>query len=119
MVSVLNSTSFVCKEDNQKLHEECGVFGICAPNEEIDPAVACYNGLLALQHRGQEGCGIAVNNDGVLSYSKDMGLVTDVFNAECIGKLKGQMGVGHVRYSNSLCKGFHCHCLQRRVDQCL
>lgn len=97
----MNSTSFVCKEDNQKLHEECGVFGICAPNEEIDPAVACYNGLLALQHRGQEGCGIAVNNDGVLSYSKDMGLVTDVFNAECIGKLKGQMGVGHVRYSKA------------------
>lgn len=101
MVSILNSTitSFASKEDDHKLHEECGVFGICSPDGAIDPAQACYNGILALQHRGQESCGIAVNNDGVLSYSKDMGLVTDVFNLERLGKLKGQMGVGHVRYS--------------------
>ena len=87
-------------EEDRKLHEECGVFGICSPDGEVDPAVACYNGALALQHRGQESCGIAVNDDGVLSYSKDMGLVTDVFNLEKLGKLKGQMGVSHVRYSS-------------------
>ncbi|MDD5952258.1 MAG: amidophosphoribosyltransferase [Oscillospiraceae bacterium] len=94
-------TSFKGNEDDHKLHEECGVFGIYAPNGEVDPAQACYNGILALQHRGQESCGIAINNDGVLSYVKDMGLVTDVFNQERLSKLKGQIGVGHVRYSKA------------------
>lgn len=101
MVSILNSTitNFAVQADDGKLHEECGVFGIYAPHGEVDPAMACYNGILALQHRGQESCGIAVNNDGVLSYIKDMGLVTDVFNVEKVSKLKGQIGVGHVRYA--------------------
>ena len=93
-----NTTSST-KYEEQKPHEECGVFGITSPSGTINPAQACYNGILALQHRGQESCGIAVNDDGVLSYVKDMGLVTDVFNQERLAKLKGQMGVGHVRYA--------------------
>ena len=53
---------------NQHIHEECGVFGIFAP-ENKDVAALTYYGLYALQHRGQEGCGIAVNDDGVITYS--------------------------------------------------
>ena len=61
------------REEYSKPHEECGVFGIYSPTGAVHPAFACYNGLLSLQHRGQESCGIAVNQDGVISYSKDMG----------------------------------------------
>ena len=72
------------------LHEECGVFGIFSDGT-ISPAYACYNGLLALQHRGQESCGIAVSDDGVIDYHKNMGLVTEVFNNEILDSLTGQM----------------------------
>ena len=81
-------------------HEECGVFGVYSDGT-LDPAYAAYNGLLALQHRGQESCGIAVNDRGVISYYKDMGLVTEVFNHEILDRFKGQMSVGHVRYSTA------------------
>ena len=57
---------------DEKLHEECGVFGIYGDGN-INPSYACYNGLLALQHRGQESCGIAVNDCGVIKAHKDMG----------------------------------------------
>lgn len=82
------------------LHEECGVFGIFGDGT-INPAYACYNGLLALQHRGQESCGIAVTDDGVIDYHKDMGLVTEVFNNRILDSLQGQMGIAHVRYSTA------------------
>lgn len=82
------------------LHEECGVFGIFSDGS-ISPAYACYNGLLALQHRGQESCGIAVTDDGVIDYHKNMGLVTEVFNNEILDSLPGQMGISHVRYSTA------------------
>ena len=82
------------------LHEECGVFGIFSDGT-INPAYACYNGLLALQHRGQESCGIAVTDDGVIDYHKDMGLVTEVFNNLILDSLQGQMGIAHVRYSTA------------------
>lgn len=82
------------------LHEECGVFGIFSDGT-INPAYACYNGLLALQHRGQESCGIAVSDDGVIDYHKNMGLVTEVFNNGILDSLKGQMGISHVRYSTA------------------
>jgi amidophosphoribosyltransferase len=82
------------------LHEECGVFGIYSDGS-INPAYACYNGLLALQHRGQESCGIAVSDDGVINYHKDMGLVTEVFNNSILDSLTGQMAVSHVRYSTA------------------
>lgn len=82
------------------LHEECGVFGIFSDGS-INPAYACYNGLLALQHRGQESCGIAVSDDGVIDYHKNMGLVTEVFNNNILDSLNGQMGISHVRYSTA------------------
>ena len=81
------------------IHEECGVFGL------YDPAGDCarttYYGLYALQHRGQEACGIAVTNDRELSYYKDVGLVGDVFNEQILDKLGGTMAVGHVRYATT------------------
>ena len=58
---------------DQAIHEECGVFGVIAP-EATDVANYCYYGLYALQHRGQEGCGIVVNDDGVFVSHKDLGL---------------------------------------------
>ncbi|MBQ1354052.1 MAG: amidophosphoribosyltransferase [Ruminococcus sp.] len=82
------------------LHEECGVFGIFSDGS-LDPAYACYNGLLALQHRGQESCGIAVSDEGVIDYHKNMGLVTEVFNNSILDSLRGQMGISHVRYSTA------------------
>ncbi len=82
------------------LHEECGVFGIFSDGT-VNPAYACYNGLLALQHRGQESCGIAVSDSGVMNYHKDMGLVTEVFNNSILDSLSGQMAVSHVRYSTA------------------
>ena len=81
------------------LHEECGVFGIFE-NERTDAASSVYFGLYALQHRGQESCGIAVCDDGVFSHKRADGLVSDVFDSKSLEKLgKGNMAVGHVRYS--------------------
>lgn len=82
------------------LHEECGVFGIFSDGT-ISPSYACYNGLLALQHRGQESCGIAVSDEGVIDYHKNMGLVTEVFNNNILDSLNGQMAISHVRYSTA------------------
>lgn len=84
----------------EELHEECGVFGIFSDGT-VDPAYACYNGLLALQHRGQESCGIAVSDEGVIDYHKNMGLVTEVFNNNILDSLNGQMAISHVRYSTA------------------
>ena len=81
------------------LHEECGVFGIC------DPAGNCaqttYYGLYALQHRGQEACGIATINDREQSFYKDVGLVSEVFDKQTLARLNGTMAVGHVRYATT------------------
>ncbi len=82
-----------------KLHEECGVFGIYDP--EGNPAATTYYGLVALQHRGQEGCGIAVNRDRDIYHYKDVGLVNEAFDEEKLSKLKGRMAIGHVRYSTA------------------
>ncbi|MCI8594091.1 MAG: amidophosphoribosyltransferase [Oscillospiraceae bacterium] len=81
------------------IHEECGVFGVYDPTG--DCARTAYYGLYALQHRGQEACGIAVINDRELSYHKDAGLVGDVFSEEVLDRLGGTMAVGHVRYSTT------------------
>ena len=84
-----------------EIREECGVFGIFSP-EPSAVAEAVYYGLFALQHRGQESCGIAVNDDGVFTYYKDTGLVNDVFTPEIIRGLgEGRMAVGHVRYGTT------------------
>lgn len=82
-----------------KLHEECGVFGIYDPNG--NPANTTYYGLVSLQHRGQEGCGIAINRDREIYHYKDVGLVNEVFDSERLEKLKGRMAIGHVRYSTA------------------
>ena len=84
-----------------KIKEECGVFGVYgSKNPRIAQTV--YFGLFSLQHRGQESCGIAVNNDGVFKSYKDLGLVNDVFTPNIIEKLgEGNIAVGHVRYGTT------------------
>ena len=84
------------------LHEECGVFGVFCPQGTRDVASTAYYGLYALQHRGQESCGIVVNDDGVFQHYKDVGLVGDVFRPEVLDGLGlGNMAVGHVRYGTT------------------
>lgn len=86
---------------SNELHEECGVFGICSSAVK-DVAGVVYYGLYALQHRGQESCGIVVNDDGIFESHKDVGLVSEVINGEVLSKLpKGSMAVGHVRYGTT------------------
>ena len=86
-------------QNDNRIGEECGVFAIYDPDG--DCARTTYYGLYALQHRGQESCGIAVNNNRDITHYKDMGLVNDVFNDEILTKLDGKMAVGHVRYSTT------------------
>ena len=83
------------------IHEECGVFGVISP-QVTDVAHIAYYGLYALQHRGQESCGIVVNDDGVFVSRKDLGLVGDVFSPEDLAALpQGTMAVGHTRYGTT------------------
>lgn len=86
------------------IKEECGVFGMY-DFDGGDVASTIYYGLLALQHRGQESCGIAVSDTagpkGKVITSKDMGLVNEAFTPDILEKLKGDIGVGHVRYSTA------------------
>lgn len=84
-----------------KLHEECGVFGVITRSGE-DVVPMTYRALYALQHRGQESCGIAVNDDGVITGYKDVGLVNEVFTEDVMRKLPaGQMAIGHCRYGTT------------------
>ena len=96
--------SFFDPEQEDKLKEECGVFGIYNPDGSA-AAPSIYYGLSALQHRGQEACGIAVCNTngpkGNITWHKDMGLVSEVFHEESLDSLKGNIGIGHVRYSTT------------------
>ncbi|MBQ1351973.1 MAG: amidophosphoribosyltransferase, partial [Oscillospiraceae bacterium] len=80
-----------------KLHEECGIFGMRS-TFGADVASAAYYALFALQHRGEESCGIAVNCDGIITCHKDAGQVNDVFTKSILEGLPGEMAVGHVRY---------------------
>lgn len=96
--------SEISEHFNEGLHEECGVFGMY-DLDGGDVASSIYYGLFALQHRGQESCGIAVSDTegpkGKILAQKGMGLVNEVFDAEGLEKLKGNIGVGHVRYSTA------------------
>lgn len=84
-----------------EIHEECGVFGVYAA-QDAPIAHTVYYGLFALQHRGQEGCGIAVARDGHMQVHKDLGLVSDVFTPAVLERLgNGRMAVGHVRYGTT------------------
>ncbi|MBQ3920023.1 MAG: amidophosphoribosyltransferase [Oscillospiraceae bacterium] len=83
------------------IHEECGVFGIFS-DKVYDLAEQIYYGLYSLQHRGQESCGIAVCDDGVIAAHKDVGLVSEVFTRQELASLpQGNIAVGHVRYSTT------------------
>ena len=94
----------ICTEPDDVLHEECGVFGVY-DFDGGDVASTIYYGLFALQHRGQESCGIAVSDTkgpkGKVISAKDMGLLNEAFTPEILEKLKGDIGVGHVRYSTA------------------
>lgn len=83
-----------------KLKEECGVFGVYNKLDENLGAMT-YFGLYALQHRGQESSGIAVVRDGEIHYHKAMGLVNEVFDDEILERLRGNIAIGHVRYSTT------------------
>jgi len=91
-------------EESDKLREECGVFGVY-DFEGGDVASTIYYGLMALQHRGQESCGIAVSDTespkAKITSSRDMGLLNEAFTPEIMEKLRGNIGVGHVRYSTA------------------
>ena len=85
----------------REIHEECGVFGVYS-SENRDVAGTVYYGLYALQHRGQESCGIAVAFADRITYHKGMGLVPEVFTPENLAKLpEGDIAIGHVRYSTT------------------
>ena len=83
------------------IHEECGVFGVYSQRQE-DVASLAYYGLYSLQHRGQEGCGIVVNDDGVFDGHKGLGLVSEVFTGSVMKQFPmGKMAVAHARYGTT------------------
>jgi len=83
------------------IHEECGVIGIYSP-EPTDVAGLTYVGLFALQHRGQESCGIVVNDDGIFQSHKDLGLVSEVMTKDVMKNFpKGRIAIGHDRYGTT------------------
>ena len=84
-----------------KINEECGLFGVYS-NDAMDVSSACYYGMYALQHRGQESCGIAVNDSGVIRCHRDVGLVDEVFTRDILENElgNGTMAVAHVRYGS-------------------
>ena len=79
--------------------EECGVFGVWAPGEEVSKLT--YFGLFALQHRGQEAAGMAVSDGRQIVVFKDLGLVSQVFDEQTLSSLRGHLAVGHTRYSTT------------------
>ncbi|MDR2923771.1 MAG: class II glutamine amidotransferase, partial [Treponema sp.] len=91
--------------DDGKLHEECGVFGVFLNDPQQDAAPFVYHGLFSLQHRGQEGAGIAVVRDNAVDIHKGLGLVGEVFSPDALAKLTGSAAIGHVRYSTCSANG--------------
>ena len=83
----------------QSPREECGVFGVWAPGEDVSKLT--YYGLFALQHRGQEAAGIAVGDGDQILVFKDLGLVSQVFDEQSLDALKGHIAVGHTRYTTA------------------
>jgi len=92
-----SQVSFAVSDDHP--HEECGVIGIFAPNEDV--ARMSFFGLYALQHRGQEAAGIAVADGQTISIHKGVGLVSQVFTPNAMADLKGHYAIGHTRYSTT------------------
>ena len=87
------------EDDGDTPHEECGVFGIFAPGEDV--ARLTYFGLFALQHRGQESAGIMVSDGSQIKWYKEMGLVTQIFDERTLSQLQGHIAIGHTRYSTT------------------
>jgi len=81
------------------LHEACGVAGVYAPGDDV--ARLTYFGLYALQHRGQESAGLAVGDGTRIDGHRQMGLITGVFDEEILGRLRGNVAIGHTRYSTT------------------
>jgi len=86
-------------EFEDRPHEECGVLGIFAPNEDV--ARMAFFGLYALQHRGQEAAGLAVSDGRTMRLHKDNGLVSQVFKPESLAPMRGDFAIGHTRYSTT------------------
>ena len=81
------------------MSEECGIIGVYS-TEKRELSRSIYYGLYALQHRGQEACGIALSSDNKILYHKNLGLVSEVFNEEVLDSLpEADISIGHVRYS--------------------
>jgi len=86
---------------DDKLHEECGVIGLYTSRPELASQLVYY-GLFALQHRGQESCGIAISTGGgQIDQYKGMGLVAETFTNDVVKKINGCVSIGHVRYSTT------------------
>jgi amidophosphoribosyltransferase len=108
-------------QSDDKLREECGVFGIYG---HADASRLAYLGLYALQHRGQESCGIVTSDNGQLIFERAMGHVRDSFDEQCLDRLKGQSAIGHVRYSTAgevsirECQPFVVTCQHGQIGVC-
>lgn len=86
----------------RKLKEECGIFGIYSKDSKAKLSYTIAAGLSTLQHRGEESCGIAVNDEGIIEFHKDKGLVSEVFTERVLDKMpEAKMAIGHVRYSTT------------------
>ena len=96
-----HNTAIISLDDRGETEprEECGVFGVWAPGEEVSKLT--YFGLFALQHRGQEAAGIAVGDGDRIVVFKDMGLVANIFDESILDSLRGDVSVGHTRYSTA------------------
>ena len=97
----MNKADFDEALSEDKLCEECGVFGIYLEDPEKDAAPLVYYGLLSLQHRGQESAGITVVKNKNMESRRAMGLVNEVFTPDVIEQLNGSAAIGHVMYSAS------------------
>lgn len=102
---IFDNAAMTCSADlarhdsDDRPHDECGVFGVWAPGEEV--ARLTYFGIYALQHRGQESAGIAASDGSKILVYKDMGLVSQVFKDRDLASLQGHLALGHVRYSTA------------------
>ena len=95
---IFDLSNFDTEDDD--IHESCGVLGI-SNYQDDDLAHIMYFGLYALQHRGQESCGIAINNNGEIIGQKGIGLVPEVFTEKILDRLDGTSAIGHTRYSTT------------------
>ncbi|MFF1606327.1 amidophosphoribosyltransferase [Amycolatopsis sp. NPDC058278] len=96
---MVSDPQVVSDQPDPEPREECGVFGVWAPGEEV--AKLTYYGLYALQHRGQEAAGISVSDGSQIVVFKDLGLVSQVFDEQILQSLQGHIAVGHCRYSTT------------------